>query len=66
MLLTTTFAARSNSYNDLPTTGKKGKLKLYGHVSRSSDLAMTILQSIVRGSRDLLFVFLLLYYITFC
>ena len=38
-------------YDDLLTTVKKGKLKWYGHVSRSSGLAKTILQGTVRGGR---------------
>ena len=36
-------------YDDLLTTVKKRKLKWYGHVSRSSGLAKTILQGTVRG-----------------
>ena len=38
-------------YDDLFTTVKKRKLKWYGHVSRSSGLAKTILQGTVRGGR---------------
>lgn len=38
-------------HDDLLTTVKKRKLKWYGHTSRSSGLAKTILQSTVRGSR---------------
>ena len=38
-------------YDDLLTTVKKRKLKWYGHVSRSSGLAKTILQGTVRGGR---------------
>ena len=38
-------------YADLLTIGKKRKLKWYGHVSRSSGLAKTILQGTVRGGR---------------
>ena len=38
-------------YDDLLTTVKKHKLKWYGHVSRSSGLAKTILQGTVRGGR---------------
>ena len=38
-------------YDDLLTTVKKRKLKWYGHVSRSSGLAKTILQGTVRGRR---------------
>ena len=36
-------------YDDLLTTVKKCKLKWYGHVSRSSGPAKTILQGTVRG-----------------
>ena len=38
-------------YEDLLTTVKKRKLKWYGHVSRSSGLAKTILQGTVQGGR---------------
>ena len=38
-------------YDDLLTTVKKRKLKWYGHVSRSSGLAKTILQGTVRRRR---------------
>ena len=38
-------------YKDLLTIVKRRKLKLYGHVSRSSDLARTILQDTVKGGR---------------
>ncbi|KAI0218585.1 hypothetical protein LSAT2_029705 [Lamellibrachia satsuma] len=38
-------------YDDLLTTLKKRKLKWYGHVSRSSGLAKTILQGTVTGGR---------------
>lgn len=38
-------------YKDLLTTVKKRKLKWYGHVTRSSGLAKTILQGTVRGGR---------------
>ena len=38
-------------YEDLPTIVKKRKLQWYGHVSRSSGLAKTILQGTVRGKR---------------
>ena len=36
-------------YDDLLTTVKKRKLKWYGHVSRSSGLAKTLLRGTVRG-----------------
>ena len=36
---------------DLLTTVKRCKLKWYGHVSRSSGLAKTILQGTVQGGR---------------
>ena len=38
-------------HEDLLTTVKKRKLKWYGHVSRSSGLAKTILQGTVQGGR---------------
>ena len=38
-------------HEDLLTIVKRRKLKLYGHVSRSSDLARTILQDTVKGGR---------------
>ena len=38
-------------HEDLLTTGKKRKLKWYGHVSRSLGLAKTILQGTVQGGR---------------
>ena len=38
-------------HDDLLTAVKKRKLKWYGHVSRSSGLAKTILQGTVRGGR---------------
>ncbi|KAI0213327.1 hypothetical protein LSAT2_001654 [Lamellibrachia satsuma] len=38
-------------YDDLLTTVKKHKLKWYGHVSRSSGVAKTILQGTARGGR---------------
>ena len=38
-------------YDDILTTVKKRKLKWYGHVSRSSGLAKTILQGTVQGGR---------------
>ena len=41
----------SGPYEDLLTTVKRRKLKWYGHVSRSSGLAKTILQGTVRGRR---------------
>lgn len=38
-------------YEELITTVKKRKLQRYGHVSRLSDLAKTILQGTVQGGR---------------
>ena len=38
-------------FEDLLTTVKKRKLKWYGHISRSSGLAKTILQGTVPGGR---------------
>ena len=38
-------------YDDILTTVKKRKLKWFGHVSRSSGFAKTILQGIVQGGR---------------
>ena len=38
-------------HEDLLTIVKKRKLQWYGHVSRSSGLAKTILQGIVKGGR---------------
>ena len=38
-------------HEDLLTTAKRRKLQWYGHVSRSSGLAKTILQGIVKGGR---------------
>ena len=38
-------------HDDLLTMVKKRKLRLYGHISRSSDMAKTILQEIVKGAR---------------
>ena len=38
-------------YDDILTTVKKRKLKWFGHVSRSSGLAKTILQGTVKGGR---------------
>ena len=38
-------------YDDTLTTVKKRKLKWFGHVSRSSGLATTILQGTVKGGR---------------
>ena len=40
-------------YENLLTTVKRRKLNWYGHVSRSSDLAKTILQGTVKGERRL-------------
>ena len=38
-------------YEDLPTSVKRHKLKWYGHITRSSGLAKTILQETVQGGR---------------
>ena len=38
-------------YDDILTTVKKRKLKWFGHVSRSSGFAKTIIQGIVQGGR---------------
>ena len=38
-------------HEDLLTVAKRRKLKWYGHVSRSSGLAKTILQGTVKGGR---------------
>ena len=38
-------------YEDLLTTVKRRKLKLYGHVSRTTGMIKTILQGTVRGAR---------------
>ena len=38
-------------YEDLLTSVKRGKLKWYGHATRSSGLAKTILQGTVQGGR---------------
>ena len=38
-------------HEDLLTTAKRCKLQWYGHVSRSSGLAKTILQGTVNGGR---------------
>ena len=40
-------------YEDLMTIAKRRKLQWYGHVSRSSGLAATILQGTVKGRRRL-------------
>ena len=39
-------------HENLPTIVKKRKLQWYGHVSRSSGLAKTILQGNVKGGRN--------------
>ena len=39
------------SHKDFLTIVKRGKLQWYGHVSRSSGLAKTILQGTVKGGR---------------
>ena len=38
-------------HEDLLATVKRRKLQFYGHVSRSSGMAKTILQSTVKGGR---------------
>ena len=38
-------------HDDLLTMVKKRKLRWYGHISRSSDMAKTILQGTVKGAR---------------
>ena len=38
-------------HDDLLTMVKKRKLRWYGHISRSSGMAKTILQGIVKGAR---------------
>ena len=39
------------SHQDLLTITKRRKLKLYGHISRSSGLAKTIVQGTVKGGK---------------
>ena len=43
--------AAIGEYDELLTVVKKRKLRWFGHVSRSSGLAKTILQGIVKGKR---------------
>ena len=43
-------------YEDLLTSVKRSKLKWYGHVTRSSGLAKTILRGTVQGGRRIDFV----------
>ena len=43
--------AAIGEYNELMTLVKKRKLRWFGHVSRSSGLAKTILQGTVKGKR---------------
>ena len=43
--------AAIGEYDELLTLVKKRKLRWFGHVSRSSDLAKTILQGTVKGKR---------------
>ena len=43
--------ATTGEYDQLLTLVKKRKLSWFGHMSRSSDLAKTILQGTVRGKR---------------
>ena len=38
-------------HDDLLTMVKKQKLRWYGHISRSSDMAKTVLQGTVKGAR---------------
>ena len=38
-------------HDDLPTMVKKRKLRWYGHISRSSGIAKTVLQGTVKGAR---------------
>ena len=38
-------------YGDLTTTVRKRKLRLYGHITRSTGLAKTIIQSLVQDRR---------------
>ena len=38
-------------HDDLLTMANKRKLRRYGHISRSSDMAKTILQGTVKGAR---------------
>ena len=45
--------AASGEYDELLTMVKKRKLRWFGHVSRSSGLAKTILQDTVNGKRRL-------------
>ena len=41
----------TGEYDEFLTLVKKRKLRWFGHVSRSSDLAKTILQGTVKGKR---------------
>ena len=43
--------AAIGEYDELLTLVKKRKLRWFGHVSRSSDLAKTVLQGTVKGKR---------------
>ena len=43
--------AAIGEYDEFPTLVKKRKVRLFGHVSRSSGLAKTILQGTVKGKR---------------
>ena len=45
------FQQATGPHRDLLTIVKRCKLQWYGHVSRSSDLAKTILQGTVKGER---------------
>ena len=51
MLPTRKSVPRSSRQLDLLTTAKRRKLQWYGHVSRLSGLARTILQGTVKGER---------------
>ena len=43
--------AAIGEYDELPTLVKKRKLRWFGHVSRSSGLAKTIIQGTAKGKR---------------
>ena len=44
--------AATGEYDELLTVVKKRKLRWFGHVSRSSGLAKTILQGTVKGKKE--------------
>ena len=52
MLLTRKSVPRSSRQSDHTTMVNRRKLQWYGHVSRSSGLAKTILQGTVKGRRQ--------------